>query len=316
MVGTGPATVGVVGLIGLAGAASLSIGALRSRSSRGRPGPASSARSCATSSTGAGKEVSGISAWGPSRADGADLGIPLDRTGQPWPYHPRRRENALRSGRSALVRTHASWGPPVSTSPRHPVVLFCPSWTGRKNQNTVQAEELASHGFVVVGIDHPYATALTVFPDGRAIAGALGGFLDCSTDESLAASLRVADEQLRLRLADARFVLDELERLDRDDPGGLFTGRLDLGRVGIFGHSFGEPLSRSRRAGPTPGSGPGSTSTDCSSARRPSATSPGRSSSCTTTRRSRPPRRSPAPSARAAGCCRSSTATSDGPAPP
>ena len=36
---------------------------------------------------------------------------------------------------------------------RFPVLIFAPSWTGRRNQNTVQAEELASHGFVVVGIE-------------------------------------------------------------------------------------------------------------------------------------------------------------------
>jgi hypothetical protein len=33
--------------------------------------------------------------------------------------------------------------------------------------------------------------------------------------------------------------LDELERLHRSDPQGCFAGRLDLFRVGIFGHSFG-----------------------------------------------------------------------------
>ncbi|WP_212982567.1 alpha/beta hydrolase [Paenibacillus cineris] len=30
-----------------------------------------------------------------------------------------------------------------------------------------QAEELASHGYVVAAIDHTYSTLATVFPDGR-----------------------------------------------------------------------------------------------------------------------------------------------------
>jgi hypothetical protein len=34
-------------------------------------------------------------------------------------------------------------------------------------QNTFQVEELASHGYIVVGIDHSYVSAGTVFPDGR-----------------------------------------------------------------------------------------------------------------------------------------------------
>jgi predicted dienelactone hydrolase len=38
---------------------------------------------------------------------------------------------------------------------------------------------------------------------------------------------------------DIGFVLDRLEQLNASDPSGRFTGRLDLTRVGVFGHSFG-----------------------------------------------------------------------------
>jgi dienelactone hydrolase len=140
----------------------------------------------------------------------------------------------------ALVQTHSAPNVPVAAmAARLPVLVFAPSWTGSRNQNTVQAEELASHGFVVVGIDHPFSTALTVFPDGRKAKSTLGEFLDCSSDEAVATCMRAANGQLALRTADVRFVLDELERLDRFDPKGLFAGRLDFSRVGVFGHSFG-----------------------------------------------------------------------------
>jgi predicted dienelactone hydrolase len=39
--------------------------------------------------------------------------------------------------------------------------------------------------------------------------------------------------------ADIAFALDRLERLNSADPSGKFTGRLDMTRVGVFGHSFG-----------------------------------------------------------------------------
>jgi pimeloyl-ACP methyl ester carboxylesterase len=39
--------------------------------------------------------------------------------------------------------------------------------------------------------------------------------------------------------ADIAFVLDRLERLNISDSSGKFTGRLDMTRVGVFGHSFG-----------------------------------------------------------------------------
>jgi predicted dienelactone hydrolase len=39
--------------------------------------------------------------------------------------------------------------------------------------------------------------------------------------------------------ADIAFVLDRLQRLDAADPSGNFKGRLDMTRIGVFGHSFG-----------------------------------------------------------------------------
>ena len=35
------------------------------------------------------------------------------------------------------------------------------------------------------------------------------------------------------------FALDQLERLNTSDPSGRFLGRLDMQRVGVFGHSLG-----------------------------------------------------------------------------
>jgi dienelactone hydrolase len=63
--------------------------------------------------------------------------------------------------------------------------------------------------------------------------------LDCSTDETFEASTRTWEAELRIRVADVSFVLDELERLNQADPQGLFTDHLDTARVGVFGHSFG-----------------------------------------------------------------------------
>jgi predicted dienelactone hydrolase len=149
-------------------------------------------------------------------------------------------ETSFRQTRLALVKTHTSSGVPLADAlPRYPVLVFCPSWSGSRDQNTFQTEELASHGFVVVGIDHPYGSELTIFPDERRVATALGDWMDFSTDETIKAAVRTANAQLDIRTADARFVLDELERLNRHDPSGLFTDRLDTTCVGIFGHSFG-----------------------------------------------------------------------------
>src|SRR4030095_2844263 len=48
----------------------------------------------------------------------------------------------------------------------YPVILFSHGWNGFNAQNTGQAIQLASHGFVVIGVQHTYGAVITVFPDG------------------------------------------------------------------------------------------------------------------------------------------------------
>jgi pimeloyl-ACP methyl ester carboxylesterase len=164
---------------------------------------------------------------------------PAEHAGPGQVYRPLA-ETEFKKSHLALVRTNAATGVPLAHArDRYPVVLFSPSWTGRRDQNTVQVEELASHGFLVIGIDHPFGTACTVFPDGRVAETELGEWMDFSSDESFRACVRAAEVQLQIRAADVRFVLDELERFDRADANDLLAGRLDLSRVGMFGHSFG-----------------------------------------------------------------------------
>ena len=82
---------------------------------------------------------------------------------------------------SATARCHAIGDPPVTPEPpSFPVLIFSPSGFPPLMWAAI-AEELASHGYVVVGVNHTYETPVTVFADGRvvqanpsAIAGVLG----------------------------------------------------------------------------------------------------------------------------------------------
>jgi predicted dienelactone hydrolase len=47
-----------------------------------------------------------------------------------------------------------------------PVVFYSHGYTSYLNQNTVLMEELASHGYIVVSVQHTYDSAATAFPDG------------------------------------------------------------------------------------------------------------------------------------------------------
>jgi dienelactone hydrolase len=107
---------------------------------------------------------------------------------------------------------------------------------------TAIAEELASHGYVVVGVNHTYESAVTVFADGRVVPmspAAVAGLLGPQTEtrpyqEQFAQRAAVCD----YKAADLASVADQLQQLPAD-ASGLLADRLDLDRLGGFGHSFG-----------------------------------------------------------------------------
>ena len=144
------------------------------------------------------------------------------------------------------ITTNAVASAPVSDAERaYPVLVFLEGITGVRQMNTFQVEELASRGYVVVAVDQPYTAAVVRFPDGRSVAG----LSKAEADPIIQQSLRPARRAPRLRgrplaegivphlARDVSFVLDRLALLNLAQ--GPFGGRLDLGRVGVFGVSLG-----------------------------------------------------------------------------
>jgi dienelactone hydrolase len=136
--------------------------------------------------------------------------------------------------------SHAVADAPVAgEQPSYPVLVLSPSGFPPLLLAAI-AEELASHGYVVVGVNHSYETPVTVFADGRVVAvnpDAQAGALGPQTgpyQERFRQRAAVCD----YKAADLASVADWLERLPAD-AAGLLGGRLDLDRLGGFGHSFG-----------------------------------------------------------------------------
>jgi pimeloyl-ACP methyl ester carboxylesterase len=152
--------------------------------------------------------------------------------------------NTWRSNHLHLVKTHSYWNLPPAAEPRtFPVLLFSPSSGGNRDQNTFEVEELASEGYVVVGMDHPYSSSRVVFPDGRVVHSL--PWLDSSTQATWNASLANVELMVQDHVSDASFVLDEMERWNQAGSNHLLSARLDLSKVGVFGHSFGGALAAS-----------------------------------------------------------------------
>jgi pimeloyl-ACP methyl ester carboxylesterase len=142
--------------------------------------------------------------------------------------------------------THAGKAAPVARSAHpYPVVLYSPGYAAGREMGTTLVEDLASHGYVVVSISHTYESWEVEFPGGRVERGRhdLDNPENDPTHDPFVA--------LTIRLADTRFVLDQLTVLNsgrnpdaerRRLPAGI-AGCLDLAKVGMFGHSLGGALA-------------------------------------------------------------------------
>ena len=138
------------------------------------------------------------------------------------------------------VRSHAVSDAAVAdAASRYPVLVLSPSGFPPLLLSSI-AEELASHGYVVVGVNHTYETTVTVFDDGRVVAmnpDAVGGALGPQTgshEEAFGARAAVCQRKAE----DLAFVADQVRRIDSDSTS-RFADRLDTTRLGAVGHSFG-----------------------------------------------------------------------------
>lgn len=135
-----------------------------------------------------------------------------------------------------VVRTHSVTDAAISPQRRdYPVVILRAGGSALTTDFTALAEELASHGFIVVGFDAPYRSFVFVCPDGRVVARS-SAFNVENANGNLGDP--VIGKLLGMWTSDTRFVVDQLERLNAE-PSGEFAGRIDLQRLGIVGHSFG-----------------------------------------------------------------------------
>ena len=127
-----------------------------------------------------------------------------------------------------LVGTSSREGAAIAeTGPRYPIIIFSPGNATNVGFYAALAEDLASRGFAVLGVDHPYQVAAVDVGDRVAVYR-----------ERLELAPGVAiPGKIDERVADIAFLLNQLEV---DGAGlGVLAEHLDLQRIGIAGHSNG-----------------------------------------------------------------------------
>jgi hypothetical protein len=133
---------------------------------------------------------------------------------------------------------HSFENAPVAPfQPIYPVIIFSQAGFSVLSYSAI-IEEIASHGHIVVGINHTYDAPASVFSDGRVIA-ASPEFMEGvnSRAGSIEESFQFRASVAEYKTADIKFVVDQLKKINEEST--VLAGRLDLKRLGVFGHSLG-----------------------------------------------------------------------------
>ena len=121
---------------------------------------------------------------------------------------------------------------PVSNK-KFPILIFSHGHGGLRTQNTNQVEELVSHGYIVIAVDHTYDAGFVEFPDGN-IAYSLTSKPE---GERLNETPETFYTRFGYRVDDIDFVINKIDSFDDYDLN--ISAIMDKNNIGIFGHSFG-----------------------------------------------------------------------------
>jgi dienelactone hydrolase len=130
------------------------------------------------------------------------------------------------------VRTDAAFNTQLSRKrKKFPLLLLSHGLGEPRSLYTALSQDLASHGYIVVCIDHPYG-GITVLPDGRVIS---------ADEDPDAGNPEATPKQVEAWAKDASFVLDQMSKpaSARRTAAQRFATQIDLDRVGMLGHSLG-----------------------------------------------------------------------------
>ena len=191
----------------------------------------------------AGRDARGGDGPGERRSLPVSIWYPTDASGEPAPYLPQRDHAAELTdaladqyGLPAIVfdsleraKGQALWrGHPAEG--RFPVVIASPGLGSTRWFFTSWAQEIASHGVVVIALDHPYDAAATELADGTVAFSELQATGDDARDQA------IADAGARIRAADIRAVID---RMETETDKASVVRSADLAHIIAAGHSMG-----------------------------------------------------------------------------
>jgi dienelactone hydrolase len=122
-----------------------------------------------------------------------------------------------------------------------PLVIFSHGALGVRSSNLSLYHELASHGYVIGALDHPYQAFWTRDESGRLTLLSLDYLTDLQREDAKTdkvQSLAYYQDWMSTRMGDINLVLDTVVENAKDGKNGVY-GLVDTEKIGMMGHSLG-----------------------------------------------------------------------------
>lgn len=136
---------------------------------------------------------------------------------------------------------------PANAEGRYPLVVFSHGAFGISDSNMSTYRELASNGYVVASLSHPYHSMYTIDADGNLTIGdksfiqeiidVNNGVYDKET------GYKLSQKWLEVRTQDMSFVLDTIIKNAKDNSSEPVYHLIDTDTIGLIGHSLGGAAS-------------------------------------------------------------------------
>ncbi|WP_249730569.1 alpha/beta hydrolase [Paenibacillus sp. J2TS4] len=136
---------------------------------------------------------------------------------------------------------------PENADGTYPLLVFSHGAVGIKTSNASTFRELASHGYVVCSIDHPYHSFYTVSEDGTftLINSEYKKEFDNANQEGVYTREQLYgffQKWMELRTDDMNFVMDTIIEKSENDKAPVYQ-HISKDKIGVFGHSMGGAAS-------------------------------------------------------------------------
>ncbi len=172
---------------------------------------------------------------------------------------PNRKETFENDGSNREVPVHFYYPEKIDEIDKHalPLVIFSHGAFGYYQSNASTFMELASHGYVVVSLDHPYHSFFTKDSNGKTILVNAEFFQDAlnigNSDIREADIYEITSGWMALREADMNFVIDTLKTdgqnntlsdvwyYDKESKNTILEvlSSINYEKIGLMGHSMG-----------------------------------------------------------------------------